>query len=943
MTTDSQPLIDCRNVQKMFPDPAGVPFAAVDGVSFRLSAGEIVGLLGPDGAGKTTLIRLITGLMKPHGGSISVLNLDSVKKSRAIQASIGYMPQKFGLYEDLTVQENMELYARMHGVYGQDREKRFRSLLSMTNLERFTTRLAGKLSGGMKQKLGLCCSLVSSPPLILLDEPTVGVDPLSRRELWNILKQFSGEEGVGVLVSTSYMDESAYCNRTLIMYEGRLLMDAPPSDVIARAEGMCVTVRTPEGLHARQFQSRLAAVPGIINATPQGNTVRIIVPPGHPAREKLEEYHPKPAQPDFSDGFMTLLADQMDLAPQDIPVPAGPPEPEQAENGDTVIQVTDLVRKFGSFIAVNRAAGPQRGRKKHHLPHALRAAARQRRHTQRGRGGPEDRRRAGAQESGIRGPEILHVRHAHHAAEPGILRRGLRHGRKGTAGSHPFHGRGIPPDPVHERPRRAPARRLQAAPQHGVRPPPLPGHPLSGRTHFRRGPPGPAGLLAAHQRPGGKRRHHHHHHALPGRSGILRQHAHHDGRDHAGGRLPGRHPQTRPSAGGRRPRFPGRRLPVHHGGTHEERRGRSMIASLKRIGALIVKELHQVVRDPGNVGIAVILPAVLLLLFGYGMSMDIKNVRIAYLAVPASSQSTELETRLTLSRYFQTARVFSTREAEEKLRTHEADAFIALQSDAPDTLNGGVTKVQIVVNGVNANQATLIRNYLQAVVGSWAASLNGQAAPVLDVQTRTRFNEANDSHYYLVPGVIVTIMTMIGALLTSLVMAREYERGTLESLFVTPVGSGEILTAKAATNFLLGMVSLAISMIFAAFVFDIPIRGSLILLLAVSALFLIVALGLGLVISTATKNQFLACQFAIMGTFMPALMLSGFLYDILNMPPAVRAITYIIPARYYVTLLQTLFLAGDIPSVIIPCCITLGVFAVVLMGIARLKAPKSLE
>ena len=312
-----------------------------------------------------------------------------------------------------------------------------------------------------------------------------------------------------------------------------------------------------------------------------------------------------------------------------------------------------------------------------------------------------------------------------------------------------------------------------------------------------------------------------------------------------------------------------------------------MTASLKRIGALIVKELHQVVRDPGNVGIAVILPAVLLLLFGYGMSMDIKNVRIAYLAVPASSHSTDLETRLTLSRYFQTTRVFSTREAEEKLRTHEADAFIALQSNAPDTLHNGITKVQIVVNGVNA------------------------------------------------------IMTMIGALLTSLVMAREYERGTLESLFVTPVGSGEILTAKAATNFLLGMVSLAISMIFAAFVFGIPIRGSLTLL--VSALFLIVALGLGLVISTAAKNQFLACQFAIMGTFMPALMLSGFLYDILNMPPAVRAITCIIPARYYVTLLQTLFLAGDIPSVIIPCCITLGVFAVALMGIARLKAPKSLE
>lgn len=246
----------------------------------------------------------------------------------------------------------------MHGVYGQDREKRFRSLLAMTSLERFTTRLAGKLSGGMKQKLGLCCSLVSSPPLILLDEPTVGVDPLSRRELWSILKQFSGEEGVGVLVSTSYMDESAYCNRTLIMYEGRLLMDAPPADVIARAKGMCVTVRTPEGLHARQFQSRLAAVPGIINATPQGNTVRIIVPHGHPARKKLEEYHPAPAQPDFSDGFMTLLAGQVNLAPQDIPAPAETPEPERTENGGTVIRVTDLVRKFGRSLPSTTSASP---------------------------------------------------------------------------------------------------------------------------------------------------------------------------------------------------------------------------------------------------------------------------------------------------------------------------------------------------------------------------------------------------------------------------------------------------------------------------------------------------------------------------------------------------------------------------------------------------------
>lgn len=207
-----------------------------------------------------------------------------------------------------------------------------------------------------------------------------------------------------------------------------------------------------------------------------------------------------------------------------------------------------------------------------------------------------------------------------------------------------------------------------------------------------------------------------------------------------------------PPRGGRRARLPGRRLPGHHGTIHEEGRGKLMIASLKRIGALIVKELHQVVRDPGNVGIAVILPAVLLLLFGYGMSMDIKNVRIAYLAVPASGQSTSLETRLTLSKYFQTRRVFSSHEAEELLRTHEVDAFIALQSNAPDTLNGGITKIQIVVNGVNANQATLIRSYLQAVVGSWAAELAGQTASALDVQARTRFNEPTTATTTWCPG-----------------------------------------------------------------------------------------------------------------------------------------------------------------------------------------------
>ncbi len=355
MDDDTHALIDCRNVCKNFTNPAGDLFAAVNEVKFQLNRGEIVGLLGPDGAGKTTLIRLLTGLMKPHSGSISVLGRDSVKKSREIQAIIGYMPQKFGLYEDLTVMENMELYARLHGLEGQARVTRFARLLEMTNLARFTTRRAGKLSGGMKQKLGLCCSLVSNPDLILLDEPTVGVDPLSRKELWSILEECAKEDHMGILVSTSYMDESAYCCRTLVMYEGRLLMDAPPADVIGLAQDMCETLHTPADLNARQFQSRLSALPGIINATPQGNLVRVVVPPHHETRKKLEKFSPEPAIPDFSDGFMTLLSKHMDISLKDAPL-MDMGQINNTDRDETVIDVHDLVKKFGDFIAVNHVS-----------------------------------------------------------------------------------------------------------------------------------------------------------------------------------------------------------------------------------------------------------------------------------------------------------------------------------------------------------------------------------------------------------------------------------------------------------------------------------------------------------------------------------------------------------------------------------------------------------
>lgn len=223
-------VIECHGVCKTFSSE-GKTQTALKALTFSIEQGRITGLLGPDGAGKTTLLRILAGLFAPDSGKASVLGFDTVRDSSRIQSVIGYMPQKFGLYENLSVEENLRLYAELHAVPPEKYEKKSEELLSMTALARFRTRMAGKLSGGMKQKLALACSLISDPPLLLLDEPTVGVDVLSRRELWQILRELSGRGELSVFVSTSYMDEASCCDRTLILYEGSVIADAPPAEI----------------------------------------------------------------------------------------------------------------------------------------------------------------------------------------------------------------------------------------------------------------------------------------------------------------------------------------------------------------------------------------------------------------------------------------------------------------------------------------------------------------------------------------------------------------------------------------------------------------------------------------------------------------------------------------------------------------------------------------
>jgi ABC-2 type transport system permease protein len=370
-------------------------------------------------------------------------------------------------------------------------------------------------------------------------------------------------------------------------------------------------------------------------------------------------------------------------------------------------------------------------------------------------------------------------------------------------------------------------------------------------------------------------------------------------------------------------------------------------AKLRRIRALVWKETHQVLRDPSSIAIGVILPLILILLFGYGLSLDVRNVPIAVVVEQPTDEAMELVASLQLSPYFKPRLLRVMAPAQRLLLAHTVDGIVRIPADFSRHVGAGDAQVQLIVHGGDANRARIIQGYVQGALGAWSArqAAQGQQTAVVPVslQTRLWFNEADNSSYFLVPGLVVLVMTLIGGLLTAMVMAREWERGTLEALLVTPVRSDEILLGKTLPYFLLALIGFALCVLSARFLFHVPLRGALWVLLSASMLYVLVALGIGLLISSWVKNQLVASQLTMLVTFMPAFMLSGFLFDLRSTPIVVQVISYALPARYYVALLQTVFLAGDVWSVIVPNTLALATMAAALALGSRFAMRKTLE
>ena len=366
-----------------------------------------------------------------------------------------------------------------------------------------------------------------------------------------------------------------------------------------------------------------------------------------------------------------------------------------------------------------------------------------------------------------------------------------------------------------------------------------------------------------------------------------------------------------------------------------------------RLNALIRKECYQIIRDPSSILIALVLPILLIFIFTYAVSLDINHLRLGVVIEEQTAPARELAGAFINNPDFDITTATDRRQLEDALIAGSLRGLFIIPADFSARLQRGDAALQVITDGSEPNTATFVRNYCLGVWSNWLAQqqkLSGrEQLPPVDADIRVWYNPELESRNFLLPGALALIMTLIGTLLTALVIAREWERGTMEALLSTAVSRSELLLGKLIPYFLLGMVSLILSVAAIILLFQVPFRGSLLLLLLTGAVFLFTALGLGLLISTTARNQFVACQIAFLSAFMPSLMLSGFLFEISSMPTAIQWLCQAIPAKYFISCLHALFLVGNIRAILLPNLLLMAAVGAILFGLTFVKTGKRLD
>ena len=748
----SPPVIRARGLTRRFGEQV-----AVAGVDFDVARGAIFGLLGPNGSGKSTIIRMLCGVLAPSAGEASVLGLDVVRDAEAIKRRIGYMSQRFSLYADLSVRENLEFYGRVHGIAAGPLAARIEALLDLTALHPYLDRLAGELSGGWKQRLALAGALIHEPEVVFLDEPTAGIDPVARRDLWDLLFDLAAG-GTTLFVTTHYMDEAERCTDVGYIYQSRLIVAGRP-DELKRLEEVTpgdarryeIGVPNPTGQLAA-----LRRLPVMLDATLFGDRIHVL------ARGEL--------------GRETVTAA---TGLDDTQVSLRPVEPT----------LEDV------FVTLTRAVAAR-----HQSPETG-----QRQHTVSAEGVPVATDGAGAVES-----------------------------------SPPAPGAGA-----------------------GELPPPAPALPRQ-RTRAM------AGLLA-----------------------------------------------------------------------------------------ILLKEFSHLRRQPSTLFFMLVVPVLQIVIFGYAIDVQIEHIPTVVHDADGRQASRDLIDSFSNSRIFSVVEWVQDDESFRRaLTAGRAKVGIRLPPDYSDRLaHGEQASVQVLIDGSDSqvasaalNAAKLIGTSLSIGIGrsfgetlqvAPARDASGAVVLPIDVRARLLFNPNLESSHFFVPGLVGIILQLVTLFLTAFAVVRERELGTLEQLFVTPVGRAGLLLGKLLPYAVVGFVETLIVLVVMVWVFAVPIVGSLVLLLSLSVLFLVCSLGLGLLISTLARTQVAAFQAAFV-VMLPSILLSGFVFPRAEMPELIYAVTFLIPATYFLEILRGVILRGADLVDLLPHIAGLAACTVAVLGVAVARFRKQL-